>query len=193
MAMMLYSIPRRPTDTIATVRGLGEIWRVRTAIEEWKESRTARYLLIANSSIKEKTHEPLSSEVLRKHPFSLRKLQGVHWQVESGDNTKVQAEWMAERVMTLGLRSITLFVPAYHLLRAYCTILKTFIKHDLCIPLIPAVVQVPLELETPETGVGQWDMATGEVERMVTYQKLGDVATAPELRAYLGWLATQPR
>lgn len=193
MATMLYGLPRPvgDVDAIAVQPGLGENWRIIDAVEAWNESASAKRLLIAGLYDGETTKVLPTIENLSRPPFNLRRTEGVHIQA-SADHTRAQAEWLAKQVRENGVGSLALFVSPYHLLRAYCTVLKTFTKAGLRIPIVPMPVAVAPTAIVPETGVNAWEMSPGEKERIFKYQELGDVATLDELMDYLRWLCEQP-
>lgn len=187
MTMMLYSVPRIDCDAIVVMPGLGETWRITDAIRSWEKNKTARFLLIAGYNRKEKTWVHLSLDTLKEQPFNLRRCQGVHIGVHA-EHTRKQAEWIVRKVQNLEITSLALFVSPYHLLRAYCTVLKAMGSQR--IPIIPVPVTIPPDTIIPAVGVDGWEMVPGEVSRLTTYQDKGDVATFDELRAYLSWLWT---
>lgn len=103
-------------------------------------------------------------------------------------HTVEQAEWIAATVAELKIESLSLFVSAYHLLRAYCTILNVFVRDGLQIPMIPAPALVSPSTLVPETGLSAWELVAGEVERIMKYQDKGDVISLQQLELYLSWL-----
>ena len=193
MTMMLFSLPRAEAraDAIVVMPGLGEWWRLTHAIRLWESGTSrARHLLIAGHNQREKTAIPLTLDRLGESPFHLKKSRGVIAEVHA-ERSRGQAEWIFRQVQELHISSCALFVSNYHLLRAYCTLLKTFSRHGLLIPVIPAPICISPDTFVPETGVAAWEMVQGELNRLVLYQAKGDVATYQELRQYLTWLWEQ--
>lgn len=196
MAIMLYSIPR-PKESLAceaflVYPGMGETWRLEHAIRAWQDHNLldyTKYLLIAGTEWrKEKTAvRPPIVKNLRKHPYYLTKTRGVHAQ-NHARHTKDQAEWVVKKVQELKIQSLALYVSPYHLLRAYLTLIKTFINQKVrWIPVIPVPVKIsPAEI-IPETKTDAWGMVQAEMNRIKIYQKQGDVATLAELKSYLKW------
>lgn len=194
MATLLYGLPKPvdQADAIAVFPGLGENWRLIDGVRAWDDSKKARNLFITGIFRGEKTRVQPTVEYLSGDPFSMKRSEGVVIQ-DHAHHTKEQAEWLVEQIQSKKVQSVALFVSPYHLLRAYCTLLKAFMKsgHPL-IPIIPMPVAVSPSALIPEVGVDAWKMAHGEVERIIKYQELGDVATVDELKGYLKWLCEQP-
>lgn len=189
MAMMVYTIPKpmKGVQALVVFPGFGEHSRITNAINWW-EQLYGDFFLIGGVYPKEKTFERLDILRLEKKPFSLRRVIGVETQIIA-QHTKDQAEWVYTRAMALGIQSIALFAPPFHCLRAYVTLLKTFIDHRKNdVVLIPAPTPVAPSRLIPEFTKNAWDLVPGEVERIITYQKKGDVATREELACYLEWL-----
>jgi hypothetical protein len=194
-AISIYSIPRefsRRVDAIVSFPGLGELSRIIEPIALWEsgESR-ARHLLIAGINLDEKTAEPYSLQKLQLPPFNLTKLEGVHSAVHA-EHTKHQADWLTHKVEGLRIESVALFAPAYHIFRAYLTVLQSFITAGMSIPIIPCPTTVAPFQRVPEVGIEAWDMIHGEVARIKEYQKKGDVAFWEELQQYLLMLWEHP-
>jgi uncharacterized SAM-binding protein YcdF (DUF218 family) len=106
-------------------------------------------------------------------------------------NTVDQADWLRDKVKEFNIKSLALCASYYHLPRAFLTVLKTFIKARIQIVIIPHPTATPPEAPSPEVNQSQWDLIPGEIERILKYQKKGDVATIEELKEYLAWVWTQ--
>lgn len=194
MAMMLYSIPRsfENVDAIAVLPGLGESWRLIDAVNSWESAPTAKHFLVAGTYGEERTQVQPTVEYLSQPPINLRRLTGVQTQVDAR-HTKAQADWLVGKVAELNITSLALFVSPYHLLRGYCTTLRSFNQLGVNrVPMIPIPSAVSPITIIPEVGVDGWSMVQGEVERIIAYQQKGDVASCGELKEYLGWLWEQP-
>ena len=190
MAALLYTISidnAVHADAIVTFPGLGEWWRFEEPILWWVGGVTnARYLLLAGINTREQTSDVFDPSKLEQ--YGLADLDGVVTQGHA-EHTREQAEWLAQKVRELDLQSIALFAPAYHLLRAYLTVLKTFLKEGILIPIFPVPNSV-----SPFTGIPEFDgsatgldMLPGEFKRIHAYQEKGDVADFGEFREYLRW------
>lgn len=190
MAMMLYSIPNiliPITDAVCVFPGLGESWRVKHAIKLYENNvPLIEYLMVAGHNPSEKFFEDFSMEGLRKDPFNLIHVEGLITTAHA-TNTVEQCQWVCSIVKEHGLTGITLTASPYHLLRAYLTLLKTFLKEGFDeIPLIiPSPAIVPPHEVIPETGINAWGMSPAEIMRIPKYQELGDVATFEEFKQYL--------
>jgi hypothetical protein len=189
MFIMLYSLPRviERINAITVLPGLGETWRLTDALKAWEnKDYVAKYLLITGHNKREKTWKHLTL-----YNINIKRQKGVY--IEShAEHTKEQAEWLFEKVKDLKITSLAIYVSPYHLLRAYCTILKTFINHKSSpIPMIPIPVAISPDAIIPEINTDAWNMVSGEVDRIIKYQKKGDVATYDEFKYYLSWLWKQ--
>lgn len=197
MAMMLPVVPWyfdiRHADAIALAPGLGEYWRISTAIQIWeKQANRARFFLIAGVNPAEQTNLLLTPEVLAS-VYGLRKQIGVHIS-RYAEHTRAQADWFVAKVCELNIQSIALVTSPYHLLRQYATLIRAFLRHRISwIPIVPVSAVVSLDTIVPETGASAWDLAPGEIARMIAYQDKGDVAILGEMKAYLHWLSGYAR
>jgi hypothetical protein len=192
ISMFLYGMPRpvEDVDAIATISGLGEYWRPMAAIRAWETHEGASHLLIAGAHKDEATYIEPTPENLSRPPFNLTRHEGVHTQPHAL-HTPDQARWLVDKVTELEIPNMALYVSPYHLLRAYGTVLKTMIKRDAVIPMVPVPVSVSPSAVVPETGVSPWQAVHGELDRIEAYQVKGDVATNDELREYITWMWQQ--
>ena len=195
MALMVYSIPNvlEDVDALVVFPGLGEDWRVHHAIS-WCHRRPTSMVLVAGINKNEKTWRSWDIHDTRKEfgvpPIGCILLYDSQMYAA---NTKEQAEWVYERVVSLDIQSLALFASPFHCLRVYLTLLKTFIAHGRSdIVLVPAPTPVSPSRLIPENQMSAWDLVPGEVQRIIDYQKKGDVATCEELAHYLKWLWEQP-
>jgi hypothetical protein len=185
-----YLLPR--VEALAVLPGMGEDWRIIQAIGEWENrNNIAHHFFIAGFNQAEKTTTATDIETLKQYPFSLKVVDNVCIQPEAS-NTKDQAEWILSMAREEDIKSLAIFAPIYHLPRAYLTILKTFLKNNFRIVLVPAPVFISPNIIIPEARIDSWAMFPGEMERVVAYQGKGDVATLGELREYFAWLWQQP-
>lgn len=183
--MMLYSLPREiwRVEALAVFPGQGETWRISQALEWWNRRKgRARHLLLAGGSGLSSVEEYID------HFGEIGRDSWVDVQWPDARNTKEQADWTAEKVRELNIESLALFVSPYHLLRAYCTLLKSLEARGLQIPIVPAPVAISPEVVVPESGANGWQLVAGEVERLRRYQEKGDVATSEELKQYIFWI-----
>lgn len=192
MMMMILSLPQDTSkvDAILVLPGQGEDWRLTSAIEAWNTSPSVQHLLVAGSYSGERTWFEPTLENLSVEPYGLTRYEGVIIHPHA-HHSKEQGDWIAATARDLGLESIALVVSPYHLPRAYLTFVKCFEQADVNIALYPAPVHIAPSVPAPETGLTSWELVPGEVERILTYQEKGDVATYEELQEYLEWLWTK--
>jgi hypothetical protein len=185
-AALIGGIPRIQTESFAVLPGLGENARIFHALARWK-GRSFKHLLVAGLFPEERTATNFDIATLRRKPFNLRKTRGVYTQVHA-DNTPAQAQWLAQRVKELRIRSLTLSAPPYHLPRALGTVVKTFLQAGIGVTdcfVIPEPTPIsPLDM-VPELSVDAADMMSGEYERVVAYGAKGDVADLNDLIVYV--------
>ncbi|MFG3578885.1 hypothetical protein [Micromonospora chersina] len=173
-------------DALVVATGQGEEWRLSHAIRTWEANPKFRHLLVANGNPAEKTYAEITLDHLRS--LGLRRVEGVHVQAEPAPNTGLQAAWVADQVQARGITSLALTVSPYHLARVYLTVLKTFTRRGMRLPIIPLPVAVSPDASVPETGATAYDLVPGEAKRILAYTEEGWVATAAELQEYLRWL-----
>ncbi|WP_406076351.1 ElyC/SanA/YdcF family protein [Micromonospora sp. NBC_00858] len=176
-------------DALVIASGQGEEWRFTHAIRAWEANPGLRYLLVANGNPAEETYVEITLDYLRS--LGLRRTRGVFLQADPAPNTGLQAAWIVDQVHGRGITSLALAVSPYHLPRAYLTVLKAFIRSGRRLPIIPVPVAVAPDTPVPETGANAYDLIPGEVERILSYQDKGWVATSEELQQYLRWLWSQ--
>lgn len=188
MAMMTYTLPRpiAKVDAIVVYPGMGEASRVMEAVSSWERSTVARHFLIAGVYDIEDTFEKITIESLSGEPYNLKKKNGVVIQ-ETANHTKDQADWVAKQTVEKKFASIALFAPAYHLLRAYATTLKSLQTVNETIPIIPMPIQSSPNTRSSETGMDMWEMSPAELQRITRYQGKGDVSMLTELKDYINW------
>ena len=186
IAALIAGITRVPTEAIAVHTGLGEDERVLYAIQRFNR-RDFKCLLVSGLNPDEKTAKRFDLKTLRAAPFHLLRDEGVFTQMYAG-NTPDQAEWIAFCAQDLGLRSISISAPPYHLPRAYLTVLATFLKAGIrardCM-LIPLPTPMSPFYRVPETDATATEMIAGEYERIKRYTQKGDVASIDDLRRYI--------
>lgn len=184
------TLPRatKEADALVVFHGMGETIRERSAIKVWEtHGNSARVLLVAGKHPKEKGPIPDMNLLF----YHLSRIRGVYCQGEA-QNTLDQSQWVVDKVLNLGLTSIALFITPYHLFRAYLTLVSTLLHFNLWIPVIPIPAACGLDSFSPETGYQMRSMVTGEVRRIIKYQRRGDIAGFEILNEYLDWLWKQP-
>ncbi|WP_187399636.1 ElyC/SanA/YdcF family protein [Micromonospora sp. AP08] len=191
---VILTLPQSAADhveALVVATGQGEEWRLTHAIRAWEANPKLRHLLVANGNPAERTYAEVTLDQLRS--LGLRRVEGVHVQAEPAPNTGLQAAWVVDQVQACGIRSLALTVSPYHLARVYLTVLKTFTRRGMRLPIIPLPVAVSPDTPVPETGATAYDLVPGEARRILAYMEEGWVATPAELQAYLRWLWSRHR
>jgi hypothetical protein len=188
LAIQVLTVPT-PTgfqpEAIVGHAGMGESWRIREPIVEFEASDSAKFLLMAGLCVKEKCYEKLTLESLSKPPYNLRRTEGVFAQ-PNALHTKDQADWIIDRVNELKISRIVFMSSSYHLVRAYLTLLKSWLQLGLHpVVMIPKPIAMSSAIILPENGESARAMISGEMRRILEYQQKGDVATLAELEAYI--------
>ncbi len=196
MILAIMSIPKQlSANAVAVFPGMGEEDRVEQGIRLWKlmilrDTSPAHFLLIAGINDKERTFKEIDLQNLEK-TYGISKLEYPLKNISiivRTKNTLEQAEWLRDKVLELKIKDITLCTSYYHMTRAYLTVLKTFIKASMRIPIFPCPTATAPETISPEMDRPQIDLVPSETERILKYQKTNDVATKKELEEYIAWL-----
>lgn len=181
-------------DAIVVMEGMGEDWRLTQAIHDFDaDNSKASYLVIGGQSDKEKTWKKRTVESLQRD-FGLKRTDGVHIN-PSTPHTRSQAEWVAETLAALDPVTVGVYATAYHLIRAYLTILQSLNEREIRFPMFPVPVRVSpfrlipeLACDSSNRGPNAFDMVAGELARIKQYRKMEHVANAEDLQKYLLWL-----
>jgi hypothetical protein len=194
MTMMVYSLPPKVNeiDCLVVFPGMGEEWRMVEAVRVWNENKKIKKFLIGGVHKDEVTYKQITLETLRNMRVHPEREKDIIFQ-DSASQTNQQTDWVVEQIVKHDLSSVGLLISPYHLLRAYCTLIRSFEK--LNIPyarVMPIPVSIAPNVIIPETGVDAWRMAMGEYERIERYRQKGDVATYSEVKDYLNWLWSVP-
>ncbi len=189
MAMMLYAIPHsatQKTEALVVIPGMDESWRIVQALDLYSGASTSfKHLFVAGVNAEELARHQALLASLKKDYAILRDDDHFHLKL-SCVNTKDQAEWICDEIFNLQLSSLTLFVSPYHLLRAYCAVLKSCLRRNLdSLAIIPAPVIISPNARFHKDEYNAWELIPGELKRLLKYQIKGDVATYQELRGYL--------
>jgi hypothetical protein len=191
-ATFILSIPKIETEGLIVYPGMGEDERVRHAVARWNDGAFSRFL-VCGLNLGERSARRFDIDLLQSPEFDLdaSKFGTVETQIEAG-NTKVQSDWAAQRMKDLGLKSATLTASAYHLPRAYMTLLKSLSDISYEAIVIPEATPVCPSKIIPEEGWPAFAMTPREIARITHYQSKGHVVTWIELMAYLKWLYKAP-
>ena len=191
-ASMILTLPDRTSevDALIVVRGLGQEWTLQYAVHDHNKYGN-RHLLIASANSRERTYTNIGVKELIKAPYNLI-LPGRVLLNEHMEHTRDKAEWITKQVQKAGIESAALYAPAYHMARAYGTVLKCLLENGLSIPLLPRPVPIPPRRLIPENGQTGWEMAHAEAERIPKYQRGGHVVTLQELQTHINWMWQQP-
>lgn len=181
---------------------------VKHAAKNWKGGRAGAHFLVAGYHEPDVAEEHFSVEGLRNYYGVDTIIDGVlHTQVNAL-HTGQQAEWVASKAKSLGLRSFGLYVPNFQLPRVFMTCVECMRRQGTWHVMIPVPTpRSPFKqdvLDVSERNVTKRDLCELQVihaefdPRMENYQKEkkdgspGDVATTEVLIEYLAWLYEQP-
>lgn len=192
VSMMLMSLHRREeTGTKAVLYYPGVFdTEMRQRLGDWSlglDYTSYDHVLVAGHHAEAGQHHFLTTDVVADvfGPGA-----GIYCQVHAR-HTGEQASWTAQKAQELELDVVELFVPAFHLPRAYLTTLKAFIKAGIdkdvlllprALPMDP-VAALPMVPPFEDGGYMQRELVGGEAHKMLAY--IADVATLAELEQYL--------
>lgn len=187
MASMILSLPQREVHDVLAITvlpGLGERERIHDAVCWWEtKDAKAEFFLYPGMNLRERTAIAVDIEILKKD-FGLKRTNNVIIRAHA-EHTKDQADWIAKQMQKFDIRGNTaLICPPYHMVRAYLTLVKSFLDIDIKSFIIPVPTVKDPSVIIPEVQVNSWDMIPGEVNRIKKYQEKGDVATYKELKEY---------
>lgn len=101
-------------------------------------------------------------------------------------HTGMQAEWLAKMVKEHKLKDVALVAPAFHMARAYMTIVASVEKAGIGhVPIYPFPTAMDPGEIIPIPDACQWDFAEKEAGRIPAYQGNGDVCSFQELREHI--------
>lgn len=179
------------TDAVLYYPGVFDTDMSHRMNEWWQNSlpRLFHYVLVAGHHAEAGQHAHLTEDAL-KHVFEGRTTDPIHSQVHAA-HTGEQASWSARMFAELDLEVIELYVPAFHLPRAYLTTVKALNKADIQrqVLLLPRALPMNPDAALPmvppfEDGFyTQAELVGGEAKKMLDYT--ADVASLAELKEYL--------
>jgi len=108
-------------------------------------------------------------------------------------SSKTQSLWVAGKIKELGIESLMLCLPPYHLVRAFLTLLQACKRKKIEeILIFPYAIPISMGEKIPMLIDGisykQIDLLWAEVERITAYQAKDDVASYKIGKEYLLWL-----
>lgn len=162
----------------------------KTGAELWNTGGSTT-LLIAGQN-KNESVEHIYTTVSFHETFGAQIRTGRIFSQGEAYNTKEQAVWLVQMVQQLRLPSVGIIAPAFHMTRAYLTILAQCEKQGVRIPLIPLPTKMSYMKKIPLPEANQWELTSAELQRITRYQETGDVASFEKLQEYLVWLWDQP-
>ena len=201
---LLAGVPKGASHSVdALVAWPGIIFDVAVseAVIEWN-CIDHKHLLVAGYDLEDvaKEHFLIPALVTK---YGIRRPGSVYSQILAF-HAGHQAQWVAEMVVKLNIKSIALFVPNFHLPRAYLTTIEALRRVGQLIPIIPVAPPVsPFRrcvLNASPGGIRNlttMDVIHAEVARMISYSQAkadgspGDVATTQAFMEYLEWLYQQ--
>lgn len=101
-------------------------------------------------------------------------------------HTGMQAEWLTKMVNEHNLLDVALVAPAFHMTRAYMTIVASMKKANTGhVPIYPFPTAMDLGEIIPIPDANQWRFAQKEAKRILAYQIKGDVCSFEAPRAHI--------
>lgn len=171
---------KRIADAIVVFAGRGEDHRFISGLKLWKEG-VVKYLLVAGMNAEQnRRFGPYTKEGISRTAGLGTGEKDRLLVLEEARHTAHQAEWVLDMAHRQGLRTLILTTSAYHLPRAFLTVLKAMMKRGHWLKIIPMALHAPWKIS-----LGELRYIPSEFKRIVEYQKKGDVATFPELVNYL--------
>ncbi len=205
IATLLAGIPTEgvvDVEAIASWPGIMLDVAVKHAASYWNGG-SGRHFLVAGYHDSDVAEERFALPRLHNN-YGLARTTGLHTQVHAR-HAGEQAEWLADKVVELGIESLALSIPSFHMARGYLTTIESLRRRGVMIPIIPIPPKVsPFEhcvLNVAPEGKRdkcELDVIHAEANpRMKNYQNPkadgtpGDVATDEFFYDYLGWLYGQ--
>jgi len=141
--------------------------------------------------MRERTAYSLAVPDLQRR-FGCGPTQGLITQLHA-EHTGEQAAWLADQLELYAVRSVGLFLPSYHALRAWRTLVKEVVfKRGVWMPIYPLPLAVsPFAIipeYQPEDSIAKWEMIPGELERIRRYETAGHITTFDETLQYIAYL-----
>ncbi len=182
----IMALPRhyRRADALVIVTGQLERGRF-SAIEPWnKRTTNARYLLVAGQNKEEREREWIDLERLQAAPYNLRRTEGVIVE-PCALHTRDQTDWVARQVIKERITSVAPYAAAYHLSRVVMAMIKSFLLHNIWIPIFPMPAPADLSLISAFSGRPMRSFLAGERKRRHDYVRNGEIASPKEVVYYL--------
>lgn len=146
-----------------------------TAHKEWPHHSEQQMILVAGQHESAGNRQFLNEESLKRHLSGARDLE-LYSQVVA-DNTPEQARWLCEKVMSLGLNSIALCAPWFHIPRAYLTVVNTMNELGIYFDLLPWPQELNPGTSYPFAGFADSgkniELLPGEFKRLFNYRGKG--------------------
>lgn len=101
-------------------------------------------------------------------------------------HTGMQAQWLAKMVDEHNLLDVALVAPAFHMTRAYMTIVASMERVGMDhVPIYPFPTAMDPGEIIPIPDANQWRFAQKEAKRILDYQLKGDVCSFEDLRDHI--------
>lgn len=192
-------------DAVVAFPGIVLDRAVQHAANDWNTG-IGDYFLVAGYHEPEVAEKLFGPEKLAE-TYGLVYRDDLHSQVHALHASE-QARWVAEKVKDLGITSLGLYVPNFHLPRVFLTTLESMRRLGVPAVMIPMPTPMspfePCVLDASEKSFDKRDLSQMDVlypefdPRIKSYQqpkadsKPGDVATDEVFMEYLRWLYEQP-
>lgn len=179
------------SDAIIVFPGRGETERVKQATFRFLEhADTLQYLLVAGDNPDHLGAEIYSSaeDIVHNAPHLRNRIhcQGI------AHNTLKQARWAVKMLgeLEVKVQHAVLAVSPYHLLRAYCTLIREINRSPNPARVWPMQMDISPESRIPHPNDTDtaWEAGLDEIPRLLAYRRKGDIASHAELMEYVNRL-----
>lgn len=174
---LLFNAPLLPTDAMVVLSGDGKV-RMTSAVALLRQG--VAHSVVLSGGVDNPPHS-LHALDMRKHMIEEGLAPDRIITEVTSQNTYEQARALAGIAAGTDWSSIMLVASAYHLPRAFLTVLKAM--PDMCIRVLPA--WAPWTQCPDGLGVTRRELLADEAEKIERYRELGHVATYAEGVAHL--------
>lgn len=173
-------------QTVLIFPGRGEIGRIKYGLAHtddmcMRHVQNVHVMIAGDNPDQPMAYTFENIDDLRRADLDVRQLMYTRYSFQGiARNTKQQADWAAKVLSNEPKQPVHLVVSAYHMPRAFMTLVASVIRELPDISDWPQIIPYPTGLEF------SMEMFTNdEAPRITTYRAQGDVATSEQLALYL--------